>query len=287
MRNVEVQALQTRQLMPRGNNAKTNDRGEFRLFWLEPGMYYVMINPNPLPDVTQPPYSRPSVGYIPSDPDATFVTTYFPGSADVSKAQPIQIGSEEVDLRAIQVAALPTRKLRIHISSTGGDYFRPIIAVRSLTDLSSPFVSFTRPTQLAPDQFELRTGLMPGEYRVLVQEISRNRPFIGGKTVRIDRADPDVIDIRLFPTISVQGLIKSDRTISSLTVTAIPETSLESAIPVFAEVRPNGKFVLEGVAPGTYTIQVDGLHPGESFQPDSVKFTEGVESANLILTIKQ
>src|SRR5262245_6703646 len=40
-----------RQLVPRGNSATTNDRGEFRLFWLDPGTYYIVADPTPRPQV--------------------------------------------------------------------------------------------------------------------------------------------------------------------------------------------------------------------------------------------
>src|SRR5437764_15349604 len=83
MRGAEVQAFAlgypygTRQLTPRGNTALTNDRGEFRVFGLESGLYYLAVHPNPLhPDpqlfsMTATPKTR--LPYIPTDPDATFV----------------------------------------------------------------------------------------------------------------------------------------------------------------------------------------------------------------------
>src|SRR5215510_4100903 len=53
MRGAQVQALmldssrRSPQPRPRGNTATTNDRGEFRLFWLDAGSYYIAVNPNP------------------------------------------------------------------------------------------------------------------------------------------------------------------------------------------------------------------------------------------------
>src|SRR5262249_34752646 len=85
MRRLERQALVYETdgaqwtLVPRGNPAATNDRGEFRLFWLEPGTYYIGINP-PEPR-TSLFIGGDSLGYVPSDPNASFVRTYFPGTA--------------------------------------------------------------------------------------------------------------------------------------------------------------------------------------------------------------
>src|SRR5262249_30202576 len=113
MRGAQVQALAVghqntvRSMLPRGNTATTNDRGEFRIFWLEPGTHYLVVQPNASFDAI--PTARSRLAYIPADPDASFVTTYFPGTPDIRNAEPIQVGLGELDVHAIQVASLPTR----------------------------------------------------------------------------------------------------------------------------------------------------------------------------------
>ena len=121
MRGAQVQALifgyqnGSREALPRGNTATTNDRGEFRIFWLETGMYYLVVHPNATSDPLSLLSTRTGLAYTPSDPDATFVTTYFPGTPDSRKPESIQVGPGELDVHAIQVAALPTRLIRIRI----------------------------------------------------------------------------------------------------------------------------------------------------------------------------
>src|SRR5262245_34189043 len=60
-----------RELVTHGNSATTNDRGEFRLFWLDPGKYYLMVGPPQLLQV--PPLS--TLGYFPRNPADAFATT--------------------------------------------------------------------------------------------------------------------------------------------------------------------------------------------------------------------
>jgi hypothetical protein len=75
-----------------------------------PGLYFVIVNPSPVPDPFRiQPGGRPPVSYIPSDPDSTFVTTYFPGTAALRSAEAVQVGAGEVDVHAIQAPALPSR----------------------------------------------------------------------------------------------------------------------------------------------------------------------------------
>ena len=60
-----------RQLVTRGSPAMTNDRGEFRLFWLNPGTYYLVAN---VPPVQQVLAANP-LGYFPRNPSEAFATT--------------------------------------------------------------------------------------------------------------------------------------------------------------------------------------------------------------------
>src|SRR5207244_6676081 len=105
-----------RQLGPRGNSAATNDRGEFRVFWLEPGEYYIAVS---FPLAVVNPYisiqSSRFLNYIPSASDASYVTTYFPGTSDIQKAEPVQIRSGEIDVHAIPMMALARRVIKARI----------------------------------------------------------------------------------------------------------------------------------------------------------------------------
>jgi protocatechuate 3,4-dioxygenase beta subunit len=82
----------------------TDDRGEFRLFGLPPGTYYLVVNPT-IPSgarvttaaevrwATQPAGAgqRPTAG-----PIAGYASTYYPGTIDPSQAQPILVRPGEV-----------------------------------------------------------------------------------------------------------------------------------------------------------------------------------------------
>jgi hypothetical protein len=68
-------------LIPAGPGAQTNDLGEFRLFSLPPGEYYVQAMP------------RPDFGGSPAPRATTMLPTYFPGTSDPVAAQPISVGA--------------------------------------------------------------------------------------------------------------------------------------------------------------------------------------------------
>ena len=71
-------------LMPSGQG-QTNDLGEFRIFGLWPGEYVIVAT------------AQSKFGGAPTQPAAATTTTatYFPGTADVSAAQPVAVQSDE------------------------------------------------------------------------------------------------------------------------------------------------------------------------------------------------
>jgi protocatechuate 3,4-dioxygenase beta subunit len=70
-------------LRPAGPSAQSNDLGEFRLFGLPAGEYYVQVSPRP--DV------GPGAASIPRA--RTLVPTFFPSTSDQAGAEPIALGA--------------------------------------------------------------------------------------------------------------------------------------------------------------------------------------------------
>jgi hypothetical protein len=309
MRGAQVQALAfgyqnaVRVMLPRGNTATTNDRGEFRIFWLEPGTYYLVVQPNASFDAIPFPTARSRLAYTPADPDATFVTTYFPGTPDIRNAGPIQVGPGELDVHAIQVASLPTRLIRLRVvnskltENSNYSLLLPVVMVRSLGNSTfvPPYRAVPRP--LGNDEFEMRVGLAPGQYQLLLLTRLLGASFAGSAVVTIDRADPNTIDVPVSRTISFEGQVVMEGSISDLRIIAVPSASRTPGFTVSSEVRPNGKFVIEDVLPGAYTISVDGgetdayLHAvslqGEELPSTTVEFRADVQFPKLTLRIKR
>lgn len=298
MRGIQVQAFALayrntiREWTPKAN-ATTNDRGEFRLFWLEPGSYYLAFDP----------YTpgRTGLGYIPSDPNAGWAITYFPGTSDIGKAEPVQVGVGEIDVHAIPAAALPAHLIRMRITNPALENLiypltisiqpvapTPIQASRSGTTLS---------LQPGFSNFETRAGLLPGHYRLSVMTRILDRTVAGSTILTIDQGDPDRIDIPVARTLSVQGEVVLNGNAASLKVVCTPTDSNNFGIPSSANVRANGKFFLDNILPGAYSISIDGLEKDaylssvrlddSEVAADAFEFSPDSASPNLTLTVKQ
>ena len=79
--------------VPVAQGAQTNDLGEFRLFGLPPGDYVLLANL----------MQRPTAGA-----GTTLAATYFPGTADISSAQPVAVAAgQEVNGIAFRMTTSP------------------------------------------------------------------------------------------------------------------------------------------------------------------------------------
>jgi hypothetical protein len=161
MSDVQVAAVRsqnvggTRRLVQAGRAGTTNDIGEFRLFALPPGDYYVTatLRNNQIGDTND------RSGYAP---------TYYPGTADVASAQrlTVAVGQTVTDL---SLSLLPIRTARV--SGTAVDsQGRPLQGFVQALPQSTPLGPFGgAPGQIRPDGSFAINGLTPGDYTLQAQ----------------------------------------------------------------------------------------------------------------------
>jgi hypothetical protein len=309
MRRAQVQALMRFrtgrgvEMLPRGNAAATNDRGEFRLFWLEPGTYFIVIKPPQLqPDPFRAPINR--LGYIPADPEAAFVTTYFPGTPVADRAEAIQVASGELDVHAIPMASLKTRVIRGRILESNMPQNKAAfvsVAIYPLTD--SAYAPLEEENVFSPaGQFELRAGIEPGQYRIAARLSTPDAAYAGSSVFEIGQTDPEPVDIALSQALSIKGDIRVETgTASSLPgslfVSIYPNEPNTGGMRAAADVRSSGKFVLENILPQSYRLEVFGL-PADmdvgavrlqdrDADPEALVLPDGLKSVNLTVIINK
>ena len=116
-----------RRLMPAGRPAMTNDIGEFRLFAIPPGQYYLSA-------------TLRNMGGMMGDTDdrSGYAPTYFPGTSNMAEAQKVTIGLGQI-VSDINMALTPTRTARItgtrrRLAGAADDGHRDGDAARRLDD---------------------------------------------------------------------------------------------------------------------------------------------------------
>ncbi|PYR30294.1 MAG: hypothetical protein DMF92_09060, partial [Acidobacteria bacterium] len=146
-----------RRLAPAGRPAMTNDIGEFRLFAIPPGQYYLSA-------------TLRNMGMIGDTDDRSgYAPTYFPGTASVAEAQKVTIGLGQV-VSDVNMALMPTRTARITgtaVDSQGRPMMGMVMAMPRGD--STMMVMFGPPGQIRPDGTFTINGLAPGTYRLQTQ----------------------------------------------------------------------------------------------------------------------
>lgn len=149
-----------RRLANMGRWGQTNDRGEFRVWSLAPGEYYVaavsterMFFAGPM----APPDPADASGYAP---------TYFPGTASVDEAQRVAIAPGQ-EVNGIDFTMVTTRTARVSgtaLTSEGRPMTRASVMLmpRAAIDAGGPMSPFGSGTD-EKGAFTI-TGVPPGEY---------------------------------------------------------------------------------------------------------------------------
>ena len=141
----------SRRLVPAGRTAVTNDIGEFRLFAIPPGQYYLsatLRNMGPTAD---------------SDDRSGYAPTYFPGTANMAQAQKVTVGLGQTvaDINMALIQTQTSRVTGVAVNAQG----RPLMGmVMAVPRGDSVMMMFGPPGQIRPDGSFAISGLAPGTY---------------------------------------------------------------------------------------------------------------------------
>jgi len=170
--DVLVSALRTmvvngqRRLIQAGRSSTTNDIGEFRVFGLAPGQYYLSAT-----------YRGLSINQE-SDDRSGYAPTYYPGSPILPEAQRVAVALGQT-IADLNMQLVPTRTARISgvaLDSSGKPLSgAPILITQRNENLTGGFTSIA---QLRPDGTFTASGLAPGEYNL--QSLSSVNTIAGG-----------------------------------------------------------------------------------------------------------
>ena len=271
--------------------ARTNDRGEYRLYWLTPGSYVVSAGAVPGPNRTTGANAPLSPNEV---PDRSFTLTYYPGVFDARGAALVEV-TPGGELTGVDFS-VPSQQLhrirgRMIDSNTGQPPASTALslAYRTLTGASGAF-SAGEKYDPKTGEFELR-NVPPGSY--VVQSVALEPAAVtesetlvkvaavaarANARLPVDISNHDVDGLLLTLTsgvalparISVEGLNLSSiqgweriRVPLKPTLDGAFGPNLQPAAPLPQPVQADGTFVIAGVSPGEFTVgPVTGLPAG-------------------------
>ena len=236
----------------------TNDRGEYRLFWLPPGDYYIRAE-------------------YPSGQNNLARKSYYPGTLDSAAAIPLTVrGGESMDGMnfSIPVVSSPIR-ISGQVAFDGPGPPTGVVSTFYLlprdgrpTEAHPPEFKNTIEPQLNRDispnfSFEVR-GIPAGFYDLAPFYIDRDTTYRTGRT-RIEIGDRDIENVTavIGPNVEVTGrfVVAGTDTRSAWNALRLQLRAKDAAIPLMARsssatVASDGTFVIHAVPEGVYQIYV-------------------------------
>ena len=274
--NVFVQAMtftyqgDKRQLSDVGTST-TNDRGEYRIWGLAPGKYYVRA-------------THPRGGAMRAG-SQVYVPIFYPGVSDLSRTQPLELhGGDEItgiDLtfvllhsvrvsgRVLNASSGPTKEAQV--SLVGGSGTMTYAVGQASTD--------------AKGGFEIR-GVPPGSYVLVAEQFGTgdaDKVMRGRTSLEVGEVNLNDVEVVVGPGASVSGHVrvegKTNPDFTKMAVALDPQDDLSSMgfAPDVSNVplRSDGTFMFHDVPEGTYHVKVlplpDGFYLKPSGEGDAIE----------------
>jgi len=284
MSNANVQAFTVAYAFGRATLAPlvskvTDDRGEFRLFWVPPGEYYLAVSPAPV---------APAPG-VPAA--ASPLKTYYPGVTDIALTRTITVTGGE-NMGGMDISLHGSRSFKV--SGQVNSLIPPPPTQLGAPGVNAAVLFMLNRDETAPDdvngrqvgviplipstgQFEI-SNVMPGVYELLARvadpaaQVAGGLPLAWGRA-RLEVREMDVANLSIVvsPSSEVTGTLvaaNGAKLPSSLRVQLLPDDAA-IRIPAFqlvltrsAIVSPDGTFKIPAVPEGHYRVMtVAGLTP--------------------------
>jgi hypothetical protein len=291
------------------NGATTNERGEFRIFGLEPGTYVVSAAPtsgagDAITTMTDaqvdaafealrkrgsaPTTAKPAPVILSASAPIDFAPVYYPGTAMLEQADPIVLtaGQERPNLdfalQRVPTAVVEGTVFRQDGSPAAGATLQLRIAVDQGAFLSGEPRQFSA-TSGTDGRFRL-TRVTPGTYRLVARaSVGGGGPPVPGPAtagslwashpITVTGSDLSGIAITVEPGVTVSGRIRFERT-SATSPTPVPNlASLRVSVltPSLARMKPNTPITQLGFG-SSAAVLADGTFAVSGLLPDVYRF---------------
>ena len=172
-----------RRLVNAGRNNQTNDLGQFRLYGLPPGEYFVSATLRSM-DLAIGDMMAGTGGPVGSSPNSGYAPTYYPGTASPADAQRVTVAVGQ-ELGSIDIALAPVKLAKITGTAMGSDG-KPlagamIMLMPAMRDVMLFMPGATSRTS-RDGQFTL-SNVVPGEYSLQVRSTGAMFTDMGGTMV--------------------------------------------------------------------------------------------------------
>jgi protocatechuate 3,4-dioxygenase beta subunit len=266
------------QLGPSGS-AGTNDLGEYRIFGLAPGRYYLSATYNQ--GDNQPTLRERSAKPPPAE---AYVPTYYPSGIEIATAAAVEV-TPGAELRGMNIALSKTHTVRLrgHVNNQAGGDKQNVMVVLAPRDETGLYDIAARHNTDAQGNFEIR-GVRPGPYLLMAQSMDGARSLSTRQAIDVGGNNMEGIVLTLTPGVELTGHIKAEgpEGINLAGIYILLQMHAVGARYVGApgdQVKDDGTFTLSQVAQEQYDVRVMGLPDGYYVKSIRAGDQEGRDSA--------
>ncbi len=281
-----------KRVFPIGSGS-TDDRGMYRVFGLAPGRYYVEAtyqSGREMPGFGAVYAQGPDSG---SSAQAYPRQVFYPGVTDPANASEVSVaGGQETAEINFSLSQSAVYQVSGKVTSAGGSTGSGPQAMPSFGMLGGiiemsgrVFISGGGDARLVPQgaenmglrpyfapistrgQFQFQ-NVPPGSYTLIAtQQMAGGKRAVGEIPVAVSE-NVTGLDVALQPAIGLQGQVTLDGQSSganssrSFRIFLRPTSNLVGGMNAYGREAQDGKFVLQGVFPGSYWVEVEGLPEG-------------------------
>jgi len=255
-----------RKLLPTAQ-VTTNDLGEYRLFGLRPGRYFVSATYSTKNQGLEQSGDAEDGGMAAAEENSTqrYVPTYYPGTPDPAKAATITLkpGDEipSVDILLQRVAAYKVhgRIYNMITHRTGKDV--SIMMLPRNSQVAGYIVNF-EPAVLDKDGSFVLNDILPGSYSLSAYWFDEGKSYVAKQNIEVGNADVEGVTLTIAPGTTINGRVIWDGKPSlegdELSVSVYsPEQIMDFGSA--ARLSPNGAFTLKDIPESTYQLFVNGI----------------------------
>jgi hypothetical protein len=233
-------------------SATTDDLGAYRIFWVDPGEYYVSAGYAPV--------RKPADDNGP--PGATYAPVYFPGVTDPQGVKPIRVDIGR-EINGVDFRLRRQDLARVLGVSMNAMTRRPVAATISLIPLEDANVGRYRTQSSASGAFAITDGVPPGSYLALGQSDSGEK-LAGFSRIKVLSLPGFFLNVRLDlnRAVPVNGQATMAPALTADVIRSrIALIPAEPGAPIPKVIAPsaNGQFLMTDVFPGDYFLNVTDL----------------------------
>ena len=174
-----------RRLVNAGRMAPTNDLGQFRIYGLAPGEYYVSATLRTM-DTMVMDIMGTQGGPTGSNQNSGYAPTYYPGTPSPSEAQRVSVGIGQ-ELSSVDISLQPVRLAKITgtaVSSEGKPMGGAMIMLMPSSRDAMMFMPGGTSRTNASGQFTLN-GVAPGDYTLQLRSMGAIMSEVAGATAMV------------------------------------------------------------------------------------------------------